>query len=99
MFAGSCRPGAGVIGVIDRFDIDHAYPSWPANRWLTAMVKLFRPQIEVLLRQRDEKIGEWAAAHPGADVYEDRELEVTSKSPISVTRQIKTLRTALRGRR
>ena len=89
----------GVIGVIDRFDIDHAYPSWPANRWLTAMVKLFRPQIELLLRQRDEKIGEWAAAHPGADVYEERELEVTSKSPISITRQIKTLQKALRGRR
>ena len=35
------------LEALDRFDIDHAYPSWPVNRWLTAMVRLFRPQMVV----------------------------------------------------
>ena len=39
-----------VISLLDSFDIDHAWPSWPTNRWITAMVKFFRPQIEQLIR-------------------------------------------------
>ena len=34
-----------VIGLLDRFDMDVAHPSWPLNQWLSAMVVLFRPQI------------------------------------------------------
>ena len=63
------------------------------------MIKLFRPQIEILLRQRDEKIAAWAAAHEGGDVYEDRELEITSRIPVNVNRQTKLLRKAQRGRK
>jgi hypothetical protein len=51
-----------VRAMLDRFVIDHAYPSWPANRWITAMVRLFRPQIEVLIRERDAKLKAWAAS-------------------------------------
>ena len=32
-----------VIRMLDRFEIDHAWPSWPANRWLGAMLRLYRP--------------------------------------------------------
>lgn len=33
----------------ERFAVDHAYPSWPVNRWISAMFKLFRRHIEALL--------------------------------------------------
>ncbi len=88
-----------MIAQIDHFDIDHAYPSWPVNRWLTAMVRFFRPQIEILLRQRDEKLTEWATAHPGEDIHEDRDLELTSRIPINVGRQMKLLQKAKRARK
>lgn len=80
-----------VIAMIDRFAIDHAWPSWPTNRWITAMLQLFRPQIAHLLRERDRVVAEWAARHPDRDVYEDRALEITSILSISVERQIAAL--------
>jgi hypothetical protein len=52
------------------------------NIWLSAMVKLFKPQIIDLLQQRDQKITEWKRLHPGKNVYEDRQLEITSSLEI-----------------
>lgn len=84
------------VGVmIDLFAIDHARPSWPVNRWITAMLALFRPQIADLLDGRDKAVAEWAAAHPEVDVYEDRNLEVTSMLDISVEDQAGRIEAAL----
>ncbi len=73
-----------VIQLIDRFEMDLVPPSWPVNIWLTALIRLYKPLITALLLERDRKIEEWQAAHPGEDVFEDRELEVTSEIRISV---------------
>jgi hypothetical protein len=91
-------PADAVIQMLDRFRIDHAYPSWPVNRWLTAMVHLFRPQIEWLLRRRDVALAGWMHRHPGIDAFEDRRLEVMSELPINVDRQISQVQRALRRR-
>ncbi len=77
-------PAEQVIQMLDHFIIDHAYPSLPVNRWISAMFVLFRPHIEALLKRRDEIIWAWATAHPGADMFEDRQLDITSQTAISV---------------
>ena len=77
------------------FDMSHAEPSRIADRWVTAMVALFRPQIETLLRERDTRIALHARYRPGGDVYEDKELEVTSVTDISVDEQIAAVEAAL----
>jgi hypothetical protein len=77
-----------VIALLDRFNMDLAWPSWPLNQWLSAMPVLFRPQIEQLILQRDQAIKDWRARHPERDVFEDRELEVTSSMTISLVDQI-----------
>jgi len=84
-----------VLPMLDRFEIDHAFPSWPVNRWLTGMVALFQPQICELVRQRDQVVGQWQLTHAGVDVYEDRDLELTSALDISVDDQIAALRASL----
>lgn len=84
-----------VIRMSKRFKIDHAFPSWPVNRWLTAMMALYAPQLEWLLHARDAAVADWAAQHPGRDVYEDRELEITSHLPLSVESQIAAIEAAL----
>ncbi|HEY3326642.1 MAG TPA: hypothetical protein VGK14_05660 [Novimethylophilus sp.] len=84
-----------VISMLDRFDIDHAWPSWPVNIWISAMMVLFRPQIEALLCQRDEVVASWARTHPGVDVFEDRMLELTGFIPIDVKQQIGAVAVAL----
>ena len=86
---------ADVIRMLERFEIDHANPSWPANRWLGAMLRLFRPQIEALVLARDVAVADWARAHPATDVFEDRELEITSQLAISVEAQIAAVAAAL----
>lgn len=77
-----------VLAMLDRFVIDHAWPSWPTNRWITAMMILFRPQIAALLEARDRRIEKWRQENPDTDVFEDRDLEVTSIAEIDVDEQI-----------
>ncbi|GIX28208.1 MAG: hypothetical protein KatS3mg123_2089 [Burkholderiales bacterium] len=89
-------PAPDVIRMLDRFAIDHAYPSWPLNRWLTALFRLYRPHMEALLHHRDQVVACWAAEHPGQDVYEDRRLEVTGWLPVDVEQDVARLR-ALAG--
>lgn len=88
---------ADVIKMLDRFNIDHAWPSWPVNIWIASMLVLFRPQIEVLLYQRDQVVWDWIDAHPGIDVFEDRSLDLTGYTPVNVERQIKAVVAALEG--
>lgn len=84
-----------VIDMARRFKIDHAFPSWPVNRWLSAMVALFAPQLEWLLHARDAAMRDWASRHPERDVYEDRALEITSHLPLGVESQIAAVEAAL----
>ena len=51
----------------------------------------FRPQIEALLQERDERLRGWQREHPGINAYEDRGLEVASQLPVSVEAQIALL--------
>lgn len=77
-------PAEDMIEMLPRFSVEHAWPSWPVNRWISAMLRLFRPHIQDLLRHRDAVITVWQQSHPG-DVFEDRDLELTGYLPISVT--------------
>ncbi|HSS65486.1 MAG TPA: hypothetical protein VLS27_13710 [Gammaproteobacteria bacterium] len=84
-----------VIGMLDGFEIDHAYPSWPVNVWITSMFRLFRPEIEALIFHRDASIETWKAAHPDVDVFEDRNLEVTGQLRVSVKERLEQLNSSL----
>lgn len=88
-----------VCAMADRFSIEHAKPSWPVNRWITAMIRLFRPQIEEILQERDAVVAKWQATHPDEDVFEDRNLDLPSAVEISTIDQILALETALTERR
>ena len=77
-------PADQVIRMLEHFVIDHAHPSWPVNRWISAMFVLYRPHIEALLKQRDDIIWTWATTHQRDDVFEDRKLDITSQMTISV---------------
>ncbi len=84
-----------VIGLLDHFRIALAHPNWAVNQWLNAMVVLFRPQIEALIRQRDVTLQAWAAQHPDSEVLEDRDLQNTSEVRIDTVAQISGLEKAL----
>jgi len=83
------------LPMLRNFRIDHAGPSWPVNRWISAMLVLFRPQIEALLLAQDRTIDAWQARHSHAVALEDRALDITSSTRINVKSQMALLRQAL----
>jgi hypothetical protein len=88
---------ADVCAMLDRFVVDLARPSWPLNRWLSAMFRLFSPQMAELLQARDAAIMNWRRRHRGKiHVFEDRRLEVTSVIDIDIDEQIREIALALR---
>lgn len=85
-----------VINMLDRFDIEQSYPCLATNRALSALMRLFRPQVVALLRMRDETLKAWGEQHPDRDIYEDRELEITSIIDINIEGQISAIKKARR---
>jgi hypothetical protein len=77
-----------VIKLIDQYKIDHTFPCMATNIWIGAMLHLFYPQICVLLYQRDAAIALRQKEYPGKDIYEDRQLEISSFLPISIEGQM-----------
>ncbi len=73
-----------VISFLDKFIIDHAKPSWAVNRWINAIVKLYKPQIIELVKQRDQEIKKLKETYQNQDIFELREIEILSYLPISI---------------
>ena len=91
----SWRDADDVISLLDRFDITTEAPSRPLNRWISATLRMFRPQAIDVIRARDVAVAQFAAAHPNTDVYEDRTLQVTSETSIDFLDQIRAIESAL----
>jgi hypothetical protein len=86
-----------VVRMLDRFVVDLARPSWPLNRWLSAIFRLFRPDMARLLMARDEAVMNWRRRHRNkVHVFEDRRLEVTSEIAIDISEQRRRIGAALR---
>jgi hypothetical protein len=76
-----------VIQMLDCFAVTEVAPSTVLNRWVGAMIRLFRPQIAALLRARDETVMAWRRRRR-AHVFEDPRLEVTSSLEIELEAQL-----------
>jgi len=76
-----------VIRMLDRFVITEAQPSETLNRWVVAILRLFRPQIAALLRMRDETVMAWRRRRR-THVFEDLGLEITSSLDIEMEAQL-----------
>jgi hypothetical protein len=72
-----------VVRMLDRFTLDAAEPAGPVNAWLGAMVRLYQPEIAMLLRDRDRTVME-RRQRRRTDVFEDPRLEVTSSLAIDL---------------
>jgi Domain of unknown function (DUF6969) len=95
-----------VIRMLDRFQVGGDMPSAVLNRWIGAMVRLFQPEIAVLLRNRDKAVTEWRWRRRN-NVFEDPRLEIASSFAIDLDARLAMVegslaetafRTATRGR-
>ncbi len=88
---------ADMTPFLDQFVLGPVPPSAILNRWITAMIGLFRPQIVNLLEARDATVMGWRRRRRGkVHVFDDRRLEVTSVCDIDVDRQMREIYEALR---
>ena len=88
---------ADVVAMLDRFVVDLARPSWPLNRWISALFRLFRPRMAALLQARDDAVMSWRRRHRGkVHVLEDRRLEITSALDIDLEEELRRVDLALR---
>jgi hypothetical protein len=88
-------PADEVAAKLARFQVDHAWPSWPVNRWISAMLVLFGPHIEAMLVMRELTVQRWQAELPLLDVLECRTLEILAHMPVSVEETLAATRRAL----
>ncbi len=77
---------AGTLALLDRFAVTTTGPEL-LNRWLGALLRLFRPQVDRLLQERDQAL----AAANAESVLCDQSLEVLSRAGIDIDRQIAEL--------
>lgn len=85
-----------IAASLDRFVIDGEQAS-PLDRWLTAMLGLFRPTIARLLAERDAAVMDFRRRRRGkVHVLEDRRLEIISSAAIDVDTEIRRVAAALR---
>ena len=88
-------PAVRLIGLLHRFEIDQTHPSWAVNVWITNLLRMFRPQIEGLLIERDRVVAQHAEACPEADPWEDEALEIPSSLAIHLGHQVDAIASAL----
>jgi hypothetical protein len=90
-------PAADVAAMLDRFVLGAVAPAPLLNRWLTALLGLYRPLLVELLVARDAAVMDWRRRRRAkVHVFDDRRLEVTSTLAIDIERQIELVTAALR---
>jgi hypothetical protein len=79
-------PAGDVISMLDCFVVTEVDPSETLNRWLGALIQLFRPQIAELLGLRDQTVMAWRRRRR-THVLDDPALEITSSLDVSIDAQ------------
>ena len=90
-------PAEDVARMLDSFALGAVPPSPLLNRWVVALLGLYKPQLRALLGQRDAAIMDWRRRRRAkVHVLDDRRLEVTSALAIDIEAQIGRIDAALR---
>jgi Domain of unknown function (DUF6969) len=90
-------PAADVVQMLDRFALGEGGLSPLLNRWIAALLGLYKPQLADLIVRRDAAVMDWRRRRRAkVHVFEDPRLEVTSVLPIDIDTQIAQIDAALR---
>lgn len=90
-------PAQDVAAMLDRFALGPIPPSPLLNRWMTAMLGFYKPQLAELIAARDAKVMDWRRRRRAkVHVLDDRRLEVTSALDIDLQHQTDQVAAALR---
>ena len=92
------QPGGRVLALSKRFTLLKPRRWKLIHDWLSGLLRAFRPQLELLLTERDDRIDR--LVHAGCrQPLEDRRVTVLSWCPIDLVAQAEGLERAVRPRR
>jgi hypothetical protein len=83
-------PAETMIAHLDRFNVDHTPEDDAVNRFLTAMVALYRDELAQLLRERDARIAHLRERSVTGSIYESGN-DVLATIPIDIDAKIDSL--------
>ncbi|TRD12291.1 hypothetical protein FGU71_10740 [Erythrobacter insulae] len=84
-------PADVMINHLSDFNVDHTQEDDCVNRFVTAMVALYRDEIAELLKQRDARQAELFAEHGDTAFEKESGVEVLSQIPIDLDAKINGL--------
>jgi hypothetical protein len=76
--------------MVRHFRVDNARPQRASDAWLTALLQLFRPEIDALIEARDAALAQAVQPLDGTSVYEDRRLEELASCSIDIDARLKS---------
>ncbi|MBE2264574.1 MAG: hypothetical protein IAE92_17650 [Burkholderiaceae bacterium] len=85
------REAPALLEALARFEVRTRGRLAPVADWLTAMVRLFEPQIAALVRRRDAVMARQFARKGREGALEDRRLDVVSESGLSLPQRLHQL--------
>ncbi len=83
-----------MMKMIDLFEINNPYPSWPSNQWVNQVLKLFRPQIKEALQMRDRFIE--SSKQPIEELIKNKKIDAISSIALSIPDQMDVIEELLR---
>ena len=75
---------------LDGYNVDHTEEDSTVDRFITAMVAIYRDELCGLLKARDARLAELGAAPTRPEVYE-RENDILSSLPIDLDAKVESL--------
>jgi len=78
-------PADQVLQLMDeRWEITRARPSWLVVQWISALLKIVRPQLEELLQRRDNAIGWTGDGLSSTGILDDDQTHILSELPLNL---------------
>ena len=81
-------PAADVKRILPHFNVSHDGPCSQTSAWISNLLMMYGPLIELLMDGRDHAVQAQAANQPIQNVWSDQSLEVTSVADISLQKDI-----------
>lgn len=83
-------PAADLARMLDRFAPGGRAPVSLLDRWLGALVRLYRREIEDMLERRDKAVAKWRWLWPRRNALDDPRFEVTAQCPVDLDARLST---------
>lgn len=84
-------PAPVMIAHLDKYDVDHTAEDKTVNRFLTAMVALYREDIADMLNERDRRLAELASTSTAPEEIFEAGNDILAIRPIDLDAKIEAL--------